>query len=178
MAEKSTLARPYARAIFDLASEDNELDSWAEKLQLLSQITSVNEVMELVNNPDIPLTNSISIIGDLCKDQLDDKVMNLLRLAGENGRLGLFPQITEEFEKLKAQAQGSIEAEVTSAFAVNASQKKLIIESLKKRFNKDVSMTTAIDESLLGGIVIRVGDLVIDGSVSNQLQKITHTLMR
>lgn len=178
MAEKTTLARPYAKAIFELACQDNEIDGWIEKLKLLSEVTSIDEVMDVIKNPEISLDDTISMLTDICKDMLDDKSINLLRLAGENGRLDLFPQMVREFEILKAQAQGTLEAEVISAYAINATQKKLITESLVKRFNKDVTITTAIDKSLIGGIVIRAGDLVIDGSVSNQLQKITHTLMR
>ncbi|MFK5985153.1 MAG: F0F1 ATP synthase subunit delta [Pseudomonadota bacterium] len=177
MAEKTTLARPYAEAIFELATADGNLDSWTEKLQLISEVTSLDEVIAIVKNPEIKLDDCIAIISELCSDKLDEQSINLLRLAGENGKLELFPEVTQEFENLKAQAQGTMEAEVISAFAVNAAQKKLITESLEKRFNKQVSITTKVDKSLIGGIVIRAGDLVIDGSISNQLQKITHTLM-
>jgi F-type H+-transporting ATPase subunit delta len=177
MAEKTTLARPYAKAIFELASQDNEIDSWMEKLQLLSHVSSIDEVRDVIKNPEIKLEDTVAMIMEVCKDMLDEKSINLLHLAGENGKLELFPQIAEEFEKLKAQAQGTMEAEVISAFAVNATQKKLITDSLEKRFNKEVTITTTIDKSLVGGILIRAGDMVIDGSVSNQLKKITHTLM-
>jgi F-type H+-transporting ATPase subunit delta len=177
MAEKITLARPYAKAIFELASKDNAIDSWMEKLDLLSQVSSVDEVLDVVKNPEINLDDTISMFTEICKDMLDDESINLLRLAGENGRLDLFPEIAQEYEKLKAEAQGTLEAEVISAYTVNAAQKKLITESLQKRFNKEVTITTIIDKSLIGGIVIRAGDLVIDGSVSTQIKKITHTLM-
>jgi len=177
MAEKTTLARPYAKAIFELASKDNTIDSWMEKLDLLSQVSSVDEVLDVVKNPEINLDDTISMFTEICKDMLDDESVNLLRLAGENGRLDLFPEIAQEYEKLKAEAQGTLEAEVISAYTVNAAQKKLITESLQKRFNKEVTITTIIDKSIIGGIVIRAGDLVIDGSVSTQIQKITHTLM-
>jgi len=177
MAEKTTLARPYAKAIFELASQGNEIDSWLEKLQLLSQVTSNDDVMDMIINPEVSLDETVSMLSEICKDMLDEKSINLIRLAGENGRLDIFPEIVKEFEVLKAEAQGTLEAEVISAYAVNATQKKLITESLIKRFDKEVTITTSIDKSLVGGIVIRAGDLVIDGSVSNQLQKITHTLM-
>jgi F-type H+-transporting ATPase subunit delta len=177
MAEKTTLARPYAKAIFDLACQDNDIDSWMEKLQLLSEVSSIDELQDVIKNPEVKLDDIVSIFKDICKDNLDEKAINLIRLAGENGRLDLFPQIASEFAILKSDAQGTMEAEIISAYAVNATQKKLITDSLIKRFNKDVSITTTIDKSLVGGIVIRAGDLVIDGSVSNQIQKITHTLM-
>ena len=178
MAEKITLARPYAKAIFELASKDNAIDSWMEKLDLLSQVSSVDEVLDVIKNPEISLDDTVSMFTAICKDMLDDESVNLLRLAGENGRLDLFPEIAQEYEKLKAQAQGTLEAEVISAYTVNAAQKKLITETLLKRFNKEVTITTIIDKSLIGGIVIRAGDLVIDGSVSTQIKKINHTLMR
>lgn len=178
MAEKTTLARPYAKALFETASDKDEVDSWSDILFVLGQISADKKVMDVVNNPDTSVEDSINLFKQVGKELLDDKSMNLIQLAAENDRLGLFTEIAQEYEILKSDAEGFIEAEVVSAYAVNAEQKKLIIDSLEKRFNKQVTITTSIDKSLLGGIIIRAGDLVIDGSVANQLQKITHTLMR
>jgi len=178
MAEKTTLARPYAEAIFDLASEDKSYNNWTKILSTICDITSNDEVLALVENPEIDIRDSIAIINEISQGKLNEQAINLLHMAGENGRLDLFNEIAQEFEKLKAQNQGTLDAEVTSAFTITATQKKMISESLKKRFDKEVSINTTVDKSLIGGIVIRVGDLVIDGSVSNQLQKITQTLMR
>ncbi len=178
MAEKTTLAKPYAKAIFEIASQDNTVDSWLEKLELLSQVSSVDTVLEVIKNPEISTDDTINMFTDICKDMLDDKSVNLLRVAGKHSRLDLFPEIAREYAKLKAEVQGTLEAEVISAYMVNATQKKLITENLKKRFNKEITITTVIDKSLIAGIVIRAGDLVIDGSVSSQIKKLTHTLLR
>jgi len=178
MAEKTTLARPYAEAIFDLASEDKSFNNWTKTLSTICDITSNDEVQALIGNPEIDTKDSISIITEISQGKLNEQAINLLHMAGENDRLDIFNEIAEELEKLIALDKGTLDAEVISAFAVNAAQEKLILESLKKRFNKEVTITTRVDKSLLGGIVIHVGDLVIDGSVSNQLQKITQTLMR
>jgi len=177
MAEKSTLARPYAKAIFELAHAEKDLQGWSDKLSLLSQVSSDEQIASIIGNPDVSNADVISIIESIGGEALDDKGKNLLKVAAENDRLDLMPEISETYELLRAEEEGKIEAEVISAFAVNATQKKLIAEALQKRLGCDVSLTTSIDKDLVGGIIIRAGDLVIDGSVANQLKKITKTLM-
>ncbi len=178
MAEKVTLARPYAEAIFESASQDKEIDSWSDILSVLSQISQSEKVIDQVNNPELSHDDKVGVFTSVGKDFLNEKAINLVKLAAENEKLDLFPEIAEMYEDLKAEAKSIIEAEVMSAYAVNATQKKLIIDSLEKRFDKKVTITTSIDKSLIGGIIIRAGDLVIDGSVSSQLKKITQTLLR
>lgn len=177
MAEKSTLARPYAKALFELANENNELQSWSDKLAILSQVSADEQVADLIANPEVANEDVISLFESVGGDALDEQAKNLLKLAAENDRLDSFPEVAEAFESLRADKEGTIEAEVTSAFAVNATQKKLITEALQKRLGCDVTLTTNVDKDLVGGVIIRAGDLVIDGSVSNQLKKITKTLM-
>jgi F-type H+-transporting ATPase subunit delta len=178
MAEKVTLARPYAEAIFESASQDNDVDSWSDVLGVLSQISQSKKVIEQVNNPELSDAEKVAMFTAVAKDFLNEKAVNLVKLTAENEKLDLFPEIAQMYEELKAEAKSIVEAEVISAYAVNATQKKLIIESLEKRFNKKVTITTSVDKSLIGGIIIRAGDLVIDGSVASQLKKITQTLLR
>lgn len=177
MAEKSTLARPYAKAIFELAHADNALQAWSDKLSFLSQVSANEQIASIIGNPGVSNDDVISIIESIAGEALDDKGKNLLKVAAENDRLDLLSEISGAFEELRAEEEGKVEAEVISAFAVNAAQKKLITEALQKRLGCEVTLTTSIDKELVGGIIIRAGDLVIDGSVSNQLKKITKTLM-
>lgn len=177
MAEASTLARPYAQAIFNLANADNTLKAWSDKLALLKEVAADASMIEIFSNPDIPSEQVISLFADICKDALDEQGTNFLKVAAENGRLEFIPQIAESFEAMRAEAEGIIEAQVISAYAVNATQKKSIAEALKKKLGREVTITTKTDKSLLGGVIIRAGDIVIDGSVKSQLEKITHSLL-
>jgi len=177
MAEASTLARPYAQAIFNLANAENTLKAWSDKLALLKEVAANESMIEIITNPDVSTERIVSLFADICQDGLDEKGMNFLKIAAENGRLEIIPQIADSFEAMRAEAEGSIEAQVTSAYAVNATQKKSIAEALKKKFGREVTITTKTDKSLLGGVIIRAGDIVIDGSVKTQLEKITHSLL-
>lgn len=177
MAEASTLARPYARAIFNVATTDDSFNTWSDTLSLLKEIVSNQSVQVIIGNPDIEIPQIISFFTDICKEGLDDKGINFLKIAAENGRLDLIPEIADSFNILQAERGGNIEAQIISAYAVNAAQKKSIAAALEKRFGREVSIKTKIDKSLLGGIIIHAGDVVIDGSVKTQLEKITHSLL-
>jgi F-type H+-transporting ATPase subunit delta len=177
MAEVSTLARPYAQAIFNLAHSNNTLTLWSDTLALLKEVTANESMIELINNPDISDEQVISVIADVCQDGLDEQGKNFLHVAAENSRLEIIPVIAESFEAMRAEEEGSIEAQVISAYAVNATQKKSIASALKKKLGREVTITTQTDKSLLGGVIIRAGDMVIDGSVKTQLEKISHSLL-
>ncbi len=177
MAEIRTLARPYAQAVFDLANADKTLKEWSDKLALLSEVVVNEDMIEMIDNPDITNEQVISLFADVCKDNLDEQGINFVKLATENDRLTIIPNIAESFEALCAEEGGSIEAQVISAYAVNATQKKSIATALKNKFGREVTLTTTTDKSLLGGAIIRAGDIVIDGSVKTQLEKITISLL-
>jgi len=177
MAEISTLARPYAQAIFNLANANNTLKVWSDTLALLSEVAANEAMIEIINNPDVTDEQTVSLFIDICQDNLDEQGINFIKLAAENNRLEVIPHIAQSFEVMRAEAEGSIEAQVISAYAVNATQKKSIAAALKKKLGREVTIKTATDKSLLGGVIIRAGDMVIDGSVKTQLEKITHSLL-
>ena len=177
MAEARTLARPYAQAVFNQASIDDSFDKWSDTLNFMKVVTENQAMKEIIGNPDIQQDQVISVYQDVAKESLDEKGINFLRVAAENGRLKLIPEIADFYEEMQAERSGSIDALVTSAFAVNAAQKKTIAEALKKKFACEVTVKTVTDKSLIGGIIIRAGDVVIDGSVKTELEKITHALL-
>ena len=177
MAEALTLARPYARAVFNQASKDNSFDRWSETLDFLKEVTSNQSIKNIISNPDVQRDSIITLFKDIAEDKLDEKGVNFLKVTAENDRMALIPEIADSYAKMQAERSGSLDALVTSAFAVNATQKKSIAEALKKKFGCDVAIKTVTDKSLIGGIIIRVGDIVIDGSVKTQLEKITHSLL-
>ena len=177
MAEKSTIARPYAQAAFDLAQESGELKKWSEMLQLIAAITSDALMQDMISNPSIEREKVLDIIFGVCADKLNDMGKNFVKVLAENDRLNVVSEIAERYEDHRAEAEKTVEAEVTSAFPLSDSQIQQVTDALKKRLGREVNLVTRIDSSIVGGAVIRAGDMVIDGSVSGQLEKLATTLM-
>jgi F-type H+-transporting ATPase subunit delta len=166
MTERATLARPYAEAVFRLASEHKALKPWSEMLQLAVAVMQDPQVAALVENPRVPRVRFIEFFLDVCGKRLDKGGANFIRLLSENHRLPLLPEIAALYEALRAGAENRIEAEVISAYEVSETQLKAIAGALKRRLG------------LVGGIVIRAGDLVIDGSVQGKLHALATHLNR
>ncbi len=178
MAEITTIARPYAQAVFSLAEEQKDLKSWSETLQLAAAIASDADMQGLIGNPSIDNERLAATFIDICGKKITDHAKNLINVLAENGRLSALPEISSQFEELKAEAESTVQAEMIAAFDVSDSQKKAIVAALKKRLGRDVTLTCKTDDTLLGGAIIRAGDLVIDGSVAGQLEKLTTALAR
>lgn len=178
MTERATLARPYAEAVFRLARERKTLKVWSEMLQLAAAIAADPKITALIDNPRVPRSRFVDFFLDVGGKKLDQDAANLVRLLSDNHRLALLPEIAALYESLRAQAENRVEAEVVSASAVNETQLKDIAAALKKRLGRDIDLHTRIDPSLVGGIVIRAGDLVIDGSVQGKLRLLATHLNR
>ncbi len=169
MAEKQTLARPYAEAVFELARAHNALKPWSEMLALVTAIAADANMQRLAGDPRVDRVRFRELFLDVCGKGLDEAGANFVRLLVENRRLNLLPEIVTQYETLKAEAEARIEATVTSAFALEPGQMKSLSEALKRKLGREVNLTAQADKTLMGGIVIRVGDLVIDGSVRGRL---------
>ncbi|HGX93165.1 MAG TPA: F0F1 ATP synthase subunit delta [Candidatus Tenderia sp.] len=178
MAEKTTIARPYAEAVFKLAQQQGQLKEWSERLQLCAAIASNPEMAALIGNPKIGNRQLTGLFGELCGDRLDEHGKNFIATLVENDRLGLLPEIAELYEQARAEAEGVISAEVVSAMPLGDAERQKIAESLKKRLGRDVELECSVDEGLLGGAVIRAGDLVIDGSARGQVERLSNALLR
>ncbi|NOR51421.1 MAG: F0F1 ATP synthase subunit delta [Gammaproteobacteria bacterium] len=178
MAEKRTVARPYAQAAFALAQEQGELQSWSEMITLLGQAASAPQLAEMLENPEQEPTKMVELLQEICGDTMPDLGANMLKLLGENDRLALLPEIAQLFEEERAEVEKSLHAEVVSASVLSDAQQQQIIDALAKRLGKEVTLSHQVDESLIGGAVIYAGDMVIDGSVANRLEKLTHSLVR
>lgn len=176
MAEKTTIARPYAQAVFNLAMEQGNLAGWSDMLQLVTAVVTDEQMAAVVGNPGLK-SQAVDILTDVCGDKLNDAGKNLLKVLAENDRLVCLPEIAEIYEGLRADEESTVVAEVISAVELNDAQKDSITAALKQRFGREVSLECSIDESLLGGAVIRAGDVVIDGSVVNRLASMSHQLM-
>ncbi len=178
MAENSTIARPYAQAAFDLAQAKSELTSWSDMLALAAMVASDNNMAEAIDSPHVKDEDVVTLFLDVCGNKLSTEGQNFIRILAENKRLNILSDIVAVYEQYRADAEGILDAEIISAFPLSDSQQKNIVASLKKRLGRDISLTTRVDETLIGGAIIRAGDMVIDGTVTRHLDDLTHSLMR
>lgn len=178
MSEKFTLARPYAEAAFRLAQERKALKEWSSMLRLAAQIVADPAVSSVIQNPRVAAERVMHLLLDIGGERFNKEGANFLRVVHGNDRLEVMPEIAAQFDELKAEAEGSIEAEVTAAFALQPDQLQGIAQALKKKLGREVTIKSKVDESLMGGAIIRAGDLVIDGSVHGQLRALTSHLNR
>lgn len=177
MAEKSTIARPYAQAAFEVAQQQGKLKDWSEMLQWLAAVAADKSVHSLLGNPEVSQDALVKLFVEICGDKLNQQGQNFVRLLTENKRLNVLPEIAEQFEEQRAEAEKTVAAEVTTAFALTAEQQQVLAAALKKRLGRDVTLVSKTDESLLGGAIVRAGDMVIDASVTGQLERLANKLM-
>ncbi len=174
--EKTTIARPYAEAVYGRAEETDKLDLWSDMLALLSAAAGTPEVACLIDNPLLTSERVQELMLEIGGGRLDEEGRNLIKLLVQNDRLSLLPDIAALYERLKRERQGVLQVQVTSAYALNQAQKKVLAGVLKERLDRDIEINAERDPDLIGGIVIRAGDLVIDGSVRGQLHKLANEL--
>jgi F-type H+-transporting ATPase subunit delta len=176
MAELSTLARPYARAAFEYADSEQALDAWMAELQLIAAVVSDPSVRTLLSDPSMTTEQQAEAFIGVCGDELGDSRARFVRVLAENRRLGLGPQILEQFAQLKAQREQSVDVQMISAFEVPDAVRDRMASALSRRLDRQVVVTTETDSSLLGGVLIRAGDMVIDGSIRGRLNKLAEAL--
>jgi F-type H+-transporting ATPase subunit delta len=176
MAELSTLARPYARAAFEYADGEQSVDAWFDELRLIAAVVDEPAVRALLSDPALTTDMQAQRFIDICGDELGESRRRFVRVLAENRRLGLAQQIAEQFAALKAQREQSVEVQMISAFEVPEAVRERVAQALSKRLQRDVVVTTELDRDLLGGVLIRAGDLVIDGSVRGRLDKLAEAL--
>ncbi|WP_444899440.1 F0F1 ATP synthase subunit delta [Microbulbifer sp. VAAC004] len=176
MAELSTLARPYAKAAFAYAQQASNLSGWSTALETAAAVSQNEKVRELLDNPQLTSEERADKFLLICSDELGEHGKNFIRLLAENHRLQLLPEISELFEELKAQAEATLEVEVVSAHALSDAQAQALGQKLRAKFEREIHLHSSVDESLLGGAIIRAGDTVIDGSVRGRLAKLAEAM--
>jgi F-type H+-transporting ATPase subunit delta len=176
MAELSTLARPYAKAAFEYARDINALGRWSNMLVTVVTVVQHPTVADLLNSPKLTAGQKGEKLVDICGNDLDGKVGNFIRYIAKNERLTLLPHIRVLFELLKANYEKTIDVDVATAFEMTEEQQAKLLDSLKAKLQREVNLQTAIDESLIGGVVVRAGDLTIDGSIRGRLAKLAETM--
>ncbi len=178
MAELATLARPYANAIFEVAKQDRLLDQWSRSLAFLAAAASEESVAAVLESPAVTDEQKAHTLAEVCGAEVSDKGRALVAVLARNNRLPLIEEIREQFDSLRAEEERTLDVEVVTAFELTETERQQLTESLKRRFDRDIQLTSTLDSSLVGGAIIRAGDTVIDGSVRGKLDKLAETLQR
>jgi len=171
-----TAARPYAHAVFELALEEGEFGPWSGTLNLLKTVVSDHRMKALLANPTLKAALLADIILDVCGDHLTDEGRNFVHVLAGAGRLPLLPQISMLYEQQRIEAEGVVEVELISAYPLEETDRQRIADAMTKRLGKKITITANIDKNLIGGVVIRAGDSVIDASVSGRLRQLGNLL--
>lgn len=174
--ERATLARPYAEAVGKLAAEGKDWDHWSERLALLTLVVADDQVRDLAANPAVSAGRVADVILAVCGEKLGAEGANLVNLLAENKRLSLLPEIAAMFEVLKAAQEGEMKAHISSAYELSKEQLAALVAKLEAKFGRKVIATHSVDADLIGGVVIQVGDEVMDSSVRGGLEALAVTL--
>jgi len=176
MADKTTIARPYARAAFEEARGANRLGPWSESLRTAATVVEDPRVAALLGNPRVTSSELSQLLIDIAGPQLGDHGTNFVRTLAENHRLAYLPEISTLFDELKDEAEKIVDVTVTSAAPLDDSQRKTLAAALERKLKRAIRMQCHTDPALIGGAVLQAGDLVIDGSLRTQLNRITYEL--
>lgn len=174
--EASTIARPYAEAVYRLAAEQDSLEGWSELLGFYAVVLRDPAMKGLVSNPQLTRERLAELMLDIGEGRLSVEGTNFIRLLADNDRLVVLPEIHEQFERLKQESQGTLCVEVATPYPLDAGQEQALASALRARLGREITITTKEDPELIGGVRIRAGDLVIDGSVRGQLQQLAKEL--
>nr|WP_113867103.1 F0F1 ATP synthase subunit delta [Brenneria salicis]NMN93337.1 ATP synthase F1 subcomplex delta subunit [Brenneria salicis ATCC 15712 = DSM 30166]RBP61642.1 ATP synthase F1 subcomplex delta subunit [Brenneria salicis ATCC 15712 = DSM 30166]RLM30428.1 F0F1 ATP synthase subunit delta [Brenneria salicis ATCC 15712 = DSM 30166] len=175
MSEFVTVARPYAKAAFDFAVENQAIDRWQTMLAFTAEVTRNEQMAELLSGAVAPLELAKTFIA-VCGDQLDEAGQNLIKVMAENGRLLVLPEVLEQFIQLRAAQESTVDVDVISASTLSEQQLSKIAAAMEQRLSRKVKLNCKIDKSVMAGVVIRAGDMVIDGSIRGRLERLADVL--
>ena len=176
MAELSTMARPYARAAFEYARDHKSLSEWSEQLATAAAVSTDDAMDAVLSSPSLTTEQQAEAFCDVCGDALGEGMKNFVTILASNKRLALLPEISSLFGQYKANLEKSVDVEVVSAFDMADETRDKLADVLGKKLERDVKVRTSTDSDLLGGVLIRAGDLVIDGSVRGRLNKLAEAM--
>jgi F-type H+-transporting ATPase subunit delta len=176
MINTQTLARPYAKAAFEFASKAGRIDAWSGMLSLAAVAVEVRQVAELLKNPRLTSESKVQTLVQLLGNDVDEAFRNFVSTLGDNDRLDVLPTIRELFEDLKAEAEKTLDVEVQTAYELTPAQLQTLAAALSKRLDRTVNPQQVVNPALIGGVVIRAGDVVVDGSVRGKLSQLAESL--
>ena len=177
-ADFNTIARPYAQAVFKLARDKGTLGQWSDTLGLVAALVEDDNLNPLLASPKLSPDQARDLVLRIAGEHLDAEGTNLVKLLAEKGRLLAVPAMARQYEDLRAEEEGTLDATVVSAQALDDKLKNELEAALGKRLNRKVRLHSEVDERLMGGAVLRAGDLVIDGSVRGRLDRLATVLNR
>jgi F-type H+-transporting ATPase subunit delta len=172
MAERATIARPYGKAAFAWASESGRVAEWSAWLATARSVVESEEFQKLERSPGVTTADLAGLVTGICGAALDGHGKAFVAVLAENGRLDFLPEIAARFEELKAEEQNETEAEVVSATELDAAQTERLAAALAKRLQRRVRLHCSVDPTLVGGAIVRSGDLLIDGSLKGRLARL------
>jgi len=175
MTERVTTARPYAKAAFEYAREHQQFARWSQVLQVAASVVSDERVQRLLASPLVSPAQLVDLLADIAgasSSVLEAESRNFLEALAHNRRLGLLPEIAEVYETLRAQVENIADVEVVSAFPLKAKQRDRLAKALQKRLRCEIRLSVAVDPQLIGGAIVRAGDMVIDGSLRARLDQL------
>ncbi|MFT6927332.1 MAG: F-type H+-transporting ATPase subunit delta [Psychromonas sp.] len=175
MSELTTVARPYARAAFEFAVDNNKIEAWSEMLFFSAEVVN-NPTMVKILTSDKAAQELAKLFLNVCEDQLDENGLNFIKIMAENGRLSVLPRVAQLFAGLEDEYKKQVDVNVVSAYALSKKQHTELSKSLEKRLARKVNLHCSIDKTLIAGMVITAGDLVIDSSAKGQLVRLSNTL--
>src|SRR5690554_3569399 len=176
MAQLTTLARPYAKAVFDAAKDQNAVDQWDQALTFGGLVAADQEVANILANPGLSEQRKAELFADCCEEPLPEALRNFLLILAENKRLALLPEVATLFSLYRADLERTVKLAVNTAFELSADEQQKLIKALSEKLERKVELETAVDQSLIGGVVVRTGDLVIDASVRGKLARMAKAL--
>ncbi len=176
MADLSTLARPYAKAVFQLARDIGKLAEWGEALEQLSAAVQSPQIASLIGHPAVNKAELASVLGAAAGEGTGAQGASLVKLLVENKRVQVAPFIAEQFEAMRAEAEARVDVEITTAAETSPRDQEQLADAIAKRLQRDVEVSWKTDETLIAGALIRAGDLVIDGSARGELEKLRTAL--
>lgn len=176
MAELTTLARPYAKAAFQAASAAGQLQPWSGMLTFLAQLAAEPALQALLSHPALTSEAKAKVVIEVAGDKLTEAGQNFVHILAENKRLALLPEISELFEKLKSQQEQTIDVMVETAFEISEAEKTGLAQALSRKLSRTVNVSTQANRDLIGGVVVRADDLVIDASVRGKLTRLAESM--
>ena len=176
MAEPSTIARPYAEAVFKLADGQGKLAEWSAALANLAAVAADARVRVAIGDPNLPAAKIAGLIISILSGKLSGDAENLVRVLAENGRLDVLAEIRAQYDALKNEREGVVEADVYTAFEMDKAQLADLVARLEKNTGRKVKTRVSVDKSLIGGVKVVIGDKVIDGSARAQLVALENAL--
>lgn len=176
MASLTTLARPYAKAAFELAQDEQALAAWDGMLALAGEIVTEESMAAVLENPEVGRAKVLEIIVDATGDAFSERFRGFLSVLSSNGRLALLPQVSDLFRQLREEAENRLRVKVVSAVALDEDQAGRMREALARRFDREIELDNEVDAGIIGGAVVYAGDQVIDGSLKGRLGKLANSL--